>query len=110
MRCCADAESGDVPLQVGDEAEVALDERHRRGAAAEGFESDDAGAGEDVEERPVGHGVAENAEQGLAHHLGRRAEVRIDVAGEFPALERAGHDPQLRAHEGTPRGRKDPLR
>ena len=98
----ADAEVGDVPLQLGDQPEIALDERDRRGAAAEGFQPDDAGAGEDVEERPAGHGVAEDAEEGLAHHLRRRAEVGVDRAGNLPALERAGHDPQLRAHEGTP--------
>ena len=46
----ADAEGRDVAFQLGDEAEVAFDEDDGGGAAAEGFEADDAGAGEDVEE------------------------------------------------------------
>ena len=45
-----------------------------------GLQADDPGAGEDVIERLVGDGVAKDAEQGLAHHLRRGAQPRVDVA------------------------------
>ena len=78
--------------------EVALDEHRPAGPAAQGLQADDAGAGEDVEERPAGDGVAEDAEQGLAHHLRGRTQAGTDGADEFAAPQGAGHDPKLHAH------------
>src|SRR5262249_40013192 len=87
-----------VPLQVIDQPEVALDERRRAGPAAGGLDADGPGAREDVEERPAGHRVAQDAEEGLADHLRGRPEVGADLAGELAAAERAGDDADLGAH------------
>src|SRR5262249_12881151 len=91
-----DAEAAQVGLDVVAQPVVALDERGGGGAAAEGLQSVDAGAGEDVHERPAGHGVAQDAEQRLAHALRRETHPRVDGHAELTAAEAAGDDADLR--------------
>src|SRR3954452_20306642 len=65
------SERGNMPFEVADQAEVPLDKGCEARSPAERFQPDDAGAGEDIEEAPLGHGVAEDAEKGFTDHLRR---------------------------------------
>src|SRR5207248_5308369 len=73
-----DAELAQVAFDVICESAVALDEGGGAGPAAERLQAVDAGAGEDVEERPAGNRVAEDAEQRLADHLRGRPQSGVD--------------------------------
>jgi hypothetical protein len=89
----------------GPDGTVALYEDAARGAAAERFEPDGAGAGEGVEHRRAFGVSAKQVEERLAHHVGhgaRHAGVRGRL--EHPATMRSGDDP----HGGAKRAR--PLR
>ena len=54
-----------MSLDLSGGARVALDKRYRCRSAAERFKSHGARAREQVQERPVGNGLAENAKEAL---------------------------------------------
>src|SRR5262245_22241194 len=78
---------------------VALDEPARQGAAAKRFQANDASAGENIDKQPAGNGVAQDAEQRLAHHLRRGPQLWVDGTNDLSATQTAGHDASGGVHE-----------
>ena len=93
-----DAEGLQVTNDRGRHSQVSFHEDHRRGAATQGFHPDRAGPGKEIEKRPPGNGVAQNAEQGPANQVGGRAQLGIDRAREPAPFQRARHNSKLRLH------------
>src|SRR5207247_7267726 len=96
-----DAERPQVAVDVVGEAAVAFDEGGGTGPAAEGLQTVHPRAGEDVEERPAGNRVAENAEQGFPNHLRGRPQAGVDDHRQLTAPQAPGHDAELRALHAT---------
>src|SRR5262249_24402726 len=92
------AEGTHVPLDLTGGPKIALDQYDRIGAPAEGFQADGAGAGKEVKERPDGHGVAQDTEERLAHHLRNGPQPLAPVAGQLPPPALPRHDSKLHAH------------
>ena len=97
-----DAEVAQMSVDVVAEAMVALDKRDRAGATRQGFQADDPGAGEHVDERPIRDGIAQDAEKRFAHSLRRRPQAGMDRDIQFAAAKTAGDDADLRFfHDGV---------
>src|SRR5262249_46992582 len=77
------------------EPKIVLQKCSVLGAAADRFHANDAGAGKEVEKGPIRYGVAQDAEQRLAHHLRRWPKLRGNRAGDFSATQLAGHNANL---------------
>ena len=62
---------------------VPFDKRGRPRPAAQRFEADDTGAGKDIVEGPVRHGIAKDAEEGFAYPIRRGTETGVDGASQL---------------------------
>jgi hypothetical protein len=89
---CGHAEGFDAPLQVADGRPVLLDEDNPMGPAAEGFQSQGAGSGEQVDGEFAFDVRPETVEQGLADAVFHGPGARITAIMELVAAETAGDD------------------
>lgn len=98
-----DTELYGVLLNIRDLARVLLDESCGGCAAADRLKTHDPGSREDVEEHAAGYGVAEDAEQRFADHLGSRPHPFVDDNRQLAAAKASGDDPDLGffEHEGA---------
>jgi hypothetical protein len=95
LRAAGDCEGCEVATNQDSGGGVVFDEDDFEGAAAEGFDADGAGAGEDVEEARAGDVGAEDVEEGFAKAVAGGAEGVALEGFEDAATVFAGDDAHI---------------